>query len=803
MYKKFVQLILNNNSKSIDQLFTYGVPDALADAVEIGKRVKVNFGNNKHMIDALIVSIDCSCQIPEHKIKTIIDVLDDVPVVSEEMIKLIFWIRERYICKYSDAIRLLIPAAIKYEHNIVVKAKEINNISLSDKEKELYNFIKDNPLELKNLKKHYTYNDIFTVIDNLKDKDAIEIISKDKLKGKEAYEKYVSLIEDKNINEYDINKTKNQVNVINYLKENKLVNIKKLSEDLGISPSVINNLIKKDILKEEYILYQIEEKNVIKNELKLNEEQKNACESIISSDNKVFLLHGVTGSGKTEVYMNIIEHYINENKQSIMLVPEISLTAQTIDRFEKRFGNKIAVFHSKLSKKEKLIQWTKVHNKEVDVVIGARSAVFSPIKDLGAIIIDEEHEDSYISSTSPKYNTIEVAIKMAHNLNSKVVLGSATPSINTYYMAQKGQIEIIELKNRVNNQMPDMKIIDMSSELDKGNNTLISEELYESMKKTLFNKEQAILFLNKRGYSGFVTCKKCGHVVKCDRCDVSMTYHIKGNMLKCHYCGRTKRMMYECPKCGSKKIEQFSAGTQHVERLVKQLFPNAVTERMDVDSMTDRDCYENIYRRFKNGSIDILIGTQMLAKGFDFPNVTTVGVLVADAILNLPFYNASEKTFQLITQVSGRAGRGSKTGNVFIQTYEPNNFIINAAKNNNYELFINEELKLRKEFAFPPFINIINICLISKNEDLVIKTANEKYEEIKEAVKDMVKERSLLLYRPIPHSIYKINDEYRINLFIKASRSKMAELKKILRSVYMDKDIEYIKVSININTDTV
>lgn len=804
MYKKFVQLILNNNSKSIDQLFTYGVPDALEDAVEIGKRVKVSFGNNKHMIDALIVSIDCSCRIPEHKIKPIIDVLDDVSVVGEEMIKLIFWIRERYVCKYSDAMRLLIPAAIKYEHNITVKAKNIDDVSLSDREEELYNIVRDNPLELKSLKKYYTHNDIFTVIDRLKDKDAIEVISRDKLKGREACEKYVSLTEDKNIEEYDINKTKNQINIINYLKENKSVNIKKLSEDLCISTAVINNLIKKNILKEEYILYRAEEKSIVKNELELNEEQKKACKTIISSDNKVFLLHGVTGSGKTEVYMDIIEHYINEGKQSIMMVPEISLTAQTIDRFEKRFGSKIAVFHSKLSKKEKLIQWTKVHNKEVDVVIGARSAIFSPIRDLGAIIIDEEHEDSYISSTSPKYNTIEVAIKMAHNLCGKVVLGSATPSVNTYYMADKGQIEIIELKNRVNNnQMPDMKIIDMSAELDKGNNTLISEELYESIKETLSNKEQAILFLNKRGYSGFVTCKKCGHVIKCDRCDVSMTYHIKGNMLKCHYCGRTKRMMYECPKCGSKKIEQFSAGTQHVEKLVKQLFPNAVTERMDVDSMTNSDCYESIYRRFKDGSIDILIGTQMLAKGFDFPNVTTVGVLSADAILNLPFYNASEKTFQLITQVSGRAGRGSKTGKVFIQTYEPNNFIINAAKNNNYELFIKEELKLRKEFAFPPFINIINICLISKNEELVIRTANEKYEEIKEAVKDMVKERSLLLYRPIPHSIYKINDEYRINLFIKASRIKLAELKKILRSVYMDKDIEYIKVSININNDTV
>ncbi len=398
---------------------------------------------------------------------------------------------------------------------------------------------------------------------------------------------------------------------------------------------------------------------------------------------------------------------------------------------------------------------------------------------------------------------MEVAIKMAHMLGGKVVLGTATPSVNTYFMAMKGQIEKIELKKRVNNQMPDIKIIDMSAELDKGNNTLLSEELYESMKLSLSRKEQVILFLNKRGYSGFLSCKKCGHVVKCDRCDVSMTYHIRGNMLKCHYCGRTKKMLYICPKCGSDKIEQFSAGTQHVEKLVKQLFPKAAVERMDLDSMTDRDAYENIYQDFKAGRIDILIGTQMLAKGFDFPQVTTVGVLSADAILNLPFYNSSEKTFQLITQVSGRAGRGSKKGRVYVQTYEPQNFIINAARANNYEVFINEELKLRKEFAFPPFINIINICLISKNEELINKVAYDKYEELKNLVTDMVEERSLLLYKPVQHSIYKVNDEYRINLFIKVSNHALSNLKKILRSVYMEKDLENTRVSININTDTI
>jgi len=807
MYNTYVQVILNNNSKSTDQLYTYGVPKELEKIIKTGMRVKVNFGRNKHIIDALIISVTSTSDFPDNKIKPIIDIIDENPIVKDEMIKLAFWIRDRYLCKYSDAIRLMIPSMIKYEHNIIIKAKdeEFIEITLNEKENALFKIIKNGPVELDKLRKLYNSSDLYMLLENLKEKSIVEVTNVEQGKGKSAYEKIVSLKEDKPLEDYNINKTPNQVKIINYLKEYKSVNIKKVAEDLNVSTSVINNLIKKNILNEEFVLYDSVDDDVLKEEgFLLNEEQEKACSKIISSENKAFLLHGVTGSGKTEVYMNVIEMYRKQKKQSIMLVPEISLTVQTIDRFMKRFGNRIAIFHSRLSKKEKFIQWNKVYNREVDVIIGARSAIFAPVQDLGVIIIDEEHEDSYISSTSPKYDTIEVAIKMAYILNGKVILGSATPSLNTYYMAMKGQIEILELKKRVNNAlMPDIKIIDMSCELDKGNNTIISEELYESIKTSLSKKEQVILFLNKRGYSGFVSCKKCGHVARCDRCDVSLTYHIKDNLLKCHYCGRTRKMLQTCPKCGSDKIEQFSAGTQQVERLVKKLFSKASIERMDFDSMTNKESYENIYKDFKDGSIDILIGTQMLAKGFDFPNVTTVGVLSADAILNLPFYNSSEKTFQLITQVSGRAGRGDKKGRVFVQTYEPENFIINAAKNNNYDLFLNEELKLRKEFAFPPFINIINICLISKDEELVIKTANEKYSELQILVKDMIKERSLLLYRPIPHSIYKVNDEYRINLFIKVSNHGIPELKKYLRTVYLEKDIENIKISININADTV
>lgn len=734
MYNTFVQVVLNNNSKSTDLLYTYGVPSAMEGLAEEGKRVSVNFGRGKSIIDALIVSLDSTCDYPVEKIKPLIEILDEKPIVSKEMIKIIFWIRERYLCKYSDAMRLVIPSETQ-----------------------------------------------------------------------SVYVKHVRLKEDLEISEYNINKTENQIKVIDYLKKHKSSSINDLSERLNVSKAVINNLIKRDILEEKLFVDSPGKKVFqLSDPLSLNEDQKKACQTILNSEKKVFLLHGVTGSGKTEVYMDVIEKCLRMNKQSIMLVPEISLTTQTIDRFEKRFGDKIAVFHSKLSKRDKYIQWLRVYNKEADIVIGARSAIFAPISDLGLIVIDEEHEDSYISSTSPKYDTIEVAIKMAYMLGGKVILGSATPSLNTYYMAMKGQIELIEMKNRAKDaQMPDMKIIDMAGELDKGNNTIISEELYESIRSSLKKKEQVILFLNKRGYSGFVSCKKCGHVIRCQRCDVSMTYHIRGNMLKCHYCGRTRRMTYTCPKCGSDKIDQFSAGTQHVEKLINQLFPHAAIERMDLDSMSDRDSYENIYKDFKAGKIDILIGTQMLAKGFDFPNVTTVGVLSADAILNLPFYNSSEKTFQLITQVSGRAGRGDKKGSVYIQTYEPENFIINAARNSDYHIFLQQELNLRKEFAFPPFINIINICLISRNEELLVRTANEKYLEVKEAVSEMVKERSLLLYRPVPHNIYKVNDEYRINLFIKVSNHSLGDTKKILRTVYMEKDIENIKVSININTDTI
>lgn len=743
MYKKFVQVIINNNSKSTDIIYTYGVPDKFLSHVMVGKRVKITFSRVKDTMDALVVKIISQTDVPIDKIKPIIDIIDDEIIVKSELIKLAVWMRERYVCKYSDVIRLMIPSQIKYEHDKENKLK---------KEKIIYLVDKDKPIE-----------------------------------------------------EYKLKNASKQIMAIEYLKNIDNILLKSFTENTGITSATVNTLVNKGIIAVDEKLYLDEETltdNLYINTL--NSEQKKCYDEIINSADTAYLLHGITGSGKTEVYINLINHYRKLGKQSIMLVPEISLTNQIVDRFEKSFGKRIAVFHSKLTAKQRYIQWKKVLDNEVDVIIGARSALFAPIKDLGIIIVDEEHEDSYKSSTAPKYDGVETAIRRAYIEKCKIVLGSATPSLKTYSMVNNGRIKLLEIKNRANHaNLPEIKVIDMKQEVESGNDTILSRELFKSIRKSLKNKEQVILFVNRRGYSNFISCRQCGNVVKCDNCDVSMTYHMNENKLKCHYCGRTKFVFDKCPECGSDKIQQFGFGTQRAEEFIQSVFKDYRVARMDLDSMSGKDSYENIYNEFKNHEIDILIGTQMLAKGLDFPDVTTVGVLSADSLINLPFYNSGEKTFQLLTQVSGRAGRSNKKGYVYIQTYEPENFIVNAAKSNNFNNFIKEEAMLRKEFAYPPYLNIINICTISKFEEDLKKFSFETYEILKQRIQDRFKGKGVLLFSPTPHSIYRVNNEFRINLFIKVSLKYASELKNIIRELYMEKDVKNIKISINIDTENV
>ena len=450
-----------------------------------------------------------------------------------------------------------------------------------------------------------------------------------------------------------------------------------------------------------------------------------------------------------------------------MLVPEISLTPQTVDRFLGRFGEeKIAVLHSKLSLGERYDQWKKIERGDAKIIIGARSAIFAPAKDLGLIIIDEEHDDSYKSETNPRYNAKEIASYIGNNKNIPVLLGSATPDMSTYYKAQKGEIQFLELTKRANNSsLPDVEIIDLRKELATGNKTMISTKLHSLIEENLENKKQTILFLNRRGFSTFIMCRDCGYTAKCKNCDITLTYHLKENKLKCHYCGYETNALTVCPECKSKNIRYFGTGTQRLEEQIREMFPQASVIRMDIDTVTKKNSHEDILNKFKNDGIDILIGTQMVVKGHHFPNVTLVGVIAADSSLNIDDYRAHERTFQILTQVAGRAGRGKDKGKVIIQTYNPDSFCIQYSQKQDYKLFYDTEINIRKQLRYPPFCDIILIGISSTNYKEIEKNAKIIYEDIKQKIK--TKKLQIILYKPVPAPIDKIKNRFRWRIIIK------------------------------------
>ncbi|MGN1326521.1 MAG: primosomal protein N', partial [Clostridia bacterium] len=479
------------------------------------------------------------------------------------------------------------------------------------------------------------------------------------------------------------------------------------------------------------------------------------------------LLFGVTGSGKTEIYIQLIEEALKLGKSSIMLVPEISLTPQTVDRFLSRFGEeKIAVLHSKLSVGERYDQWKKIERGDAKIVIGARSAIFAPVQNLGLIIIDEEHDDSYKSEMSPRYNAKEIATYLAKENNVPLVFGSATPDINTYYKALNGEIQLLELTKRANkSELPKVEIVDLRQELANGNKTMISGKLYKEIENNLKEKKQTILFLNRRGFSTFIMCRDCGYTAKCKNCNITLTYHLKENKLKCHYCGYETKALTICPECESKNIRYFGTGTQKLEEQIKKLFPQASTIRMDVDTVTKKNSHEDILNQFKNDGIDILIGTQMIVKGHHFPNVTLVGVIAADSSLNIDDYRAHERTFQILTQVAGRAGRGEEKGKVIIQTYNPDAFCIQYAQKQDYKIFYDTEIHLRKQLRYPPFCDIILIGVSSKSDKELQIISNQIYEDLK--LKIQKQNLKILLYKPVPSPIDRIKNKFRWRIIVK------------------------------------
>ena len=727
--KLYAEVIINSEALEIDRPFTYKVPEEFNNEIKIGQIVKVPFGKGNKTSEGFILNLKNDDNI-KFKTKNIAAILVKDPVIDEDDINLIEFLREKTLCKYIDAFRLLIPVGImkgakaKKKKVIVLKNEDLSNIKNPDGYKKIVEFFKTNSGK-------YTKSEL--------------------------------------INEHSISQYK------------------------------LNKLIENEVLSiEEESVFRYNDRVYNKDSAKtLTIEQENIIREYINSDDKMFLLKGVTGSGKTEVYMKLVERVLLEGKSAIILVPEIALTPQMIERFKGRFGVNVALFHSKLSDGERFDEWFRVKEGKAKVIVGARSAIFLPAKNLGLIIIDEEHENTYKSEQNPKYQTKEVAEYLSELKGCKVILGSATPSIETYYRALTGEMKLLELNSRVDNKaMPPMKVIDMRNELKGGNKSLFSRELFIAIQERLKRKEQIILFLNRRGFSTFVSCRSCGYVFKCDECDISMTYH-KNGLLICHYCGKTKREPRECPKCHSKYVKFFGAGTQRVEEEVKKYFNNVRILRMDVDTTRDKHSYERIYNTFKNGEADILIGTQMVSKGLDFKNVTLVGILAADMSINIPDYRAAERTFQIITQVAGRAGRGDKQGEVLIQTYTPQHYSLQYAVNYDYEGFYEKEFTVRAMMKYPPFGKLLLINGTSKKEELLKNFMHKITMMIKPLVESCL---DIEILGPIPCMISKLKENYRLQIVIKGEFDSYfsKNIKEILydenKNVYND-----IRISMDIN----
>ncbi len=498
--------------------------------------------------------------------------------------------------------------------------------------------------------------------------------------------------------------------------------------------------------------------------------------------------------------MQLIEKVLIEDKASILLVPEISLTPQTVNRFISRFGKeKIAILHSKLSIGERYDEWYKIKNGQAKIIIGARSAIFAPVENLGIIIIDEEHDSSYKAGQTPRYAAKEVARKIAQNANIPLVLGSATPDMESYYRAKNEEITLLKLNKRANHaSLPEVEIVDLREELASGNKSMISQKLYDAISENIIKKKQTILFLNRRGFSTFVMCRECGYTAKCKNCNINLTYHVHAGRLKCHYCGYETKVLTTCPECQSNQIRYFGTGTQKLEAEIQKLFPNATTIRMDTDTISKKNSHEHILKKFQEEQIDILIGTQMVVKGHHFPNVTLVGVIAADGSLNMDDFRANEKTFQILTQVAGRAGRGEEKGKVIIQTYNPDNFAIECSKKQNYEMFYETEIMLRKQLKYPPFCDIILIGMTSENQKELTEVATKLYYYLKNRLK---KENiGMILYPPVSAPVDKIKNKIRWRMIIKCKiNEQMLDLMEDMLQEYFQMKKVKTRISIDIN----
>ena len=758
---KIVKVVLKKSAKSFDIEYTYIAGDDLADGLSKGSMVKIPFGRGNKVIDAYIKEIiepdKYNNEYPIENLKYIIAADEnETKNLNSEFVSMTNWMSKQYICSRAAAIKLMTaPGEDKVNEKVLKKARLVLSAE------ELGAMIAQNKI-----KKIY------------------------------------------------------QIEILEYLKQNGETEVSELTVKFSVSNAVINTMIKNGYI---YIVkvnkeitttdnsYANKRESVKQDSPKiLTSEQQSAVTELktaLHSDSfKEYLLHGVTGSGKTEIYLNIIKETMDMGRTAIVLVPEISLTPQMSQRFKARFQNEVAILHSRLSLKERNEQWKLIKKGQVKLVVGARSAVFAPFENLGVVIIDEEHENTYKSETTPKYHAGEIARFRCQFNKALLVYGSATPSIETSYKVQTKEIGYIKLKERASGiQLPTVKVVDMRQEFENGNTSIFSDELRAELEKNFSNKEQTMILINKRGYSHTLSCRKCGYTPRCPNCETSMTYHASNGRIICHYCGQTEKAETKCPNCEGLEMKQSGFGTQRVEAELQKLYPDIKILRMDMDTTKGRDSHEDILRQFVEDKADILIGTQMIAKGHDFENVTLVGILAADAGLNLEDFRASEKTFQLVTQAAGRAGRGSKPGRVIIQAQNVDDYTITAASNQDYRHFYMREIMFRRQLDFPPFTNMAVMGMNGADD----KEAYDAAVCLKNALNDVIvvmqDSGEVQVLGPARCPLSKLNGKYRWRVIIKCRNlenliklctksAQNIEKKKFLKTIGLVVDINPVNM---------
>ena len=811
----FARVAVENTAYHFDKAFDYLIPEELLEQAKPGCRVLVPFGVGNAQRLAMILEVSPEKET-QNTTKQVVAVLDEAPLLTNEAIQLVFWLKDRYFCTLFEAVKLLLPAGIHYRMKTeyaLAKGRPVEKEALSKEESALIEYLagKGKPVEREKLLKAMGLPADSPLPENLFKRGLLEKTGAAVRQIKDAAQKMVRLTGEESPSKL----TPKQRAVCQVLQEAGAASLKELCSFAGVTPAVVNALVTKgvvcyyeaEVYRNPYDQVQdpAEEKEIV-----LSEEQQTAFQNLLAQYREetggVSLLFGVTGSGKTSVFMRLIDEVLADGKNVIVMVPEISLTPQSLALFHRRYGRRVAVFHSGLSLSERLDEWKRVRRGEVSIAVGTRSAVFAPFDNLGLVILDEEQEHTYKSESSPRYHARDVAKFRCAYHKTLLVLASATPSIESYYFAQAGRYTLNRLPHRYGGaRLPKVRFVDMNRELEAGNDSIYSRELLTEIEKNRKVHKQSIILLNRRGYNTFVSCKACGNVVTCPNCSISLTYHAANQRLMCHYCGYSVPFSTECPTCHENKVHYAGFGTQRAEEQLRELLPEVRVLRLDTDAAMTRFAYEEKLQSFARGEYDVIVGTQMVAKGLDFENVTLVGVLSADQALYGDDFRSYERAFDLLTQVAGRAGRGQYEGEAIIQTFTPENTVLSLAARQDYPAFYEGEIAVRKGMLYPPFADLCVVGFVGAREEKVARASEAFLQMLRTLAQAEYPQEPMRVLNPSPALISKVSNKYRYKLIVKCrnSRNFRRMISRLLTDFAKDRTFSDVTAFADINPDMI